>query len=42
LRGNDLDALLTGGLHEFLTSFIARNNALSNRIALDYHFAPAV
>lgn len=40
LRGNDLDTLLTGGLHEFLTSFVARNNALSNRIALDYHFAP--
>lgn len=41
LRSNDLDAVLAGSLHGYLSSFIVRNNALSNRIALDYHFAPA-
>jgi uncharacterized alpha-E superfamily protein len=42
LRANDLDAVLAGGLHEYLASFIARNHALSNQIALDYHFGPVV
>jgi uncharacterized alpha-E superfamily protein len=42
LRGNDLDAVVAGDLHAFLSSFIARNNALSAQIAVDYHFSPAV
>jgi uncharacterized alpha-E superfamily protein len=42
LRSSDTDKLLADGLDDYLTSFIARNNALSTQIALDYHFAPIV
>jgi len=34
-----MDAIFKGGLHEFLTDMIARNNALSTQLAADYHFA---
>ncbi|MEM9384100.1 MAG: alpha-E domain-containing protein [Pseudomonadota bacterium] len=40
LRGDGLAGELTDNLHGFLSDFIARNNALSNQIALDYHFSP--
>ncbi len=40
LRGDGLSKELTENLHGFLADFIARNNALSNQIALDYHFSP--
>lgn len=42
LRGSALPLATYGGLHGFLSSFIARNNALSMRIGVDYHFAPPV
>lgn len=40
LRGDGLARELAENLHGFLTDFIARNNTLSNQIALDYHFSP--
>lgn len=39
LTDNSIDAIFQGGLHEFLTRFIARNNWLSAQIARDYYFA---
>lgn len=38
LSENDIDALFQGGLHEFLTEFIAENNALGDAIADQYLF----
>lgn len=34
----DIDTIFAGGLHEFLTDFMRRNNELSNQIARDYYF----
>lgn len=42
LRGEALPAQVRSDLHGFLRDFIARNNALSMQIALDYHFSPPV
>ena len=39
LTDNSIDAIFQGGLHEFLTRFIARNNWLSAQIARDYYFS---
>jgi len=38
LADNDIDALFQAGLHEFLTEFIADNNALGDAIADQYLF----
>ena len=38
LGASDMETIFQGGLHEFLTDFIARNNRLSGGIARDYHF----
>jgi uncharacterized alpha-E superfamily protein len=38
LSENDIDTLFQGGLHEFLTEFIAENNALGDAIADQYLF----
>lgn len=38
LRTADLDAILRGGLHEFLQDFLRRNAAISLAVAADYHF----
>ncbi len=35
---NDMDNVFQGGLHEFLTNFLARNNQLSEEISSDFHF----
>jgi len=40
LTDSSIDSIFQGGLHEFLTRFIARNNWLSVQIARDYYFAP--
>ena len=42
LSRNAAEEVIEGGLHEFLTRFIARNNWLSNQIARDYHFSNVV
>lgn len=39
LADNSIEAIFQGGLHEFLTRFIARNNWLSTQIARDYYFS---
>ena len=39
LTDNSIDSIFQGGLHEFLTRFIARNNWLSTQIARDYYFS---
>ncbi|MEM8934960.1 MAG: alpha-E domain-containing protein [Pseudomonadota bacterium] len=41
LNASDVEAIFEGGLHEFLTRFIARNNWLSTQIARDYNFLSA-
>jgi uncharacterized alpha-E superfamily protein len=33
-----METIFQGGLHEFLTAFISRNNRLTAAIAADYHF----
>lgn len=38
LRDGDMDAIFQSGLHEFLTDFLAKNNAVSGSIAGDYNF----
>ena len=38
LEGNNMDHIFQDGLHEFLTSFIFRNNLISAAIAEDYNF----
>ena len=38
LGGLDIAQVFEGGLHEFLTGFIAENNAFSSQIELDYRF----
>lgn len=39
LDRGDMSEIFAGGLHEFLTDFIARNNALPVQLTTDYHFA---
>lgn len=34
----DIDKIFADGLHEMITAFIVRNNALSDQIARDYYF----
>ena len=38
LSGGTMADIFQGGLHEFLTDMMARNNALSTQLAADYHF----
>ena len=38
LRDTSLDAVFQGGLHEFLTSFIARNIKVTEALSADYNF----
>lgn len=38
LEGNNMDQIFRTGLHEFLTSFVSRNAALSNALAESYNF----
>jgi uncharacterized alpha-E superfamily protein len=38
LKSASMDEIFQSGLHEFLSSFIKRNNDLSSRIAVDFHF----
>ena len=38
LNASDIDGIFRGGLHEFLTEFIARNDALGIAISDNYHF----
>ena len=39
LEETSMDRIFQGGLHEFLTDLIARNNALGAQLASDYHFS---
>lgn len=41
LTDSKIDDVFAGGLHEFLTRFIARNNWLAAQIARDYYFTYA-
>jgi len=38
LKSIPMDAIFQSGLHEFLTEFLKRNNAVSAHIANDFHF----
>jgi uncharacterized alpha-E superfamily protein len=38
LEGNSMDRIFAYGLHEFLTEFIARNNAITEAVAESYNF----
>jgi uncharacterized alpha-E superfamily protein len=38
LRSQDMQTIFQSGLHEFLTSFIARNNRLNEALSNDYNF----
>lgn len=38
LQSSGIDGIFRAGLHEFLTDFIGRNNAIGAGIADDYHF----
>jgi uncharacterized alpha-E superfamily protein len=38
LVGNNMDRIFANGLHEFLTEFIARNNALTESLSDSYNF----
>ena len=38
LRGASLSSIFQGGLHEFLTGFVGRNNRLTNALSVDYNF----
>lgn len=38
LQSKDIDSIFRSGLHEFLTGFIASNNAAGSAISEDYHF----
>ena len=38
LKTGHMDAIFQSGLHEFLTEFLKRNNAVSADIANDFHF----
>ena len=38
LRTITLDTIFRQGLHEFLTGFIARNDRITDALAVDYHF----
>ncbi len=38
LKTANMDAIFRDGLHEFLTEFLTRNNAVSSAIAADYNF----
>lgn len=38
LAATDLDAIMRGGLHRFLTQFLASNAAIAAAAARDYHF----
>jgi uncharacterized alpha-E superfamily protein len=38
LNATTIDAVIQSGLHEFVTAFIARNTALSQRVADTYYF----
>ncbi len=38
LEGNSMDQIFSHGLHEFLTEFIARNNALTQSLSDSYNF----
>jgi uncharacterized alpha-E superfamily protein len=38
LKSGSMDAIFQSGLHEFLTEFLKRNNAVSSHIADDFHF----
>lgn len=38
LAGNTMDRIFAHGLHEFLTEFIARNNALTESLSESYNF----
>ena len=38
LRSQDMKTIFQSGLHEFLTSFIARNNRLNEALSTDYNF----
>ena len=38
LKTGQMDAIIQSGLHEFLTEFLKRNNAVSADIANDFHF----
>lgn len=39
LNATTMTAIYQNGLHEFLTDFIGRNNAVSHQLSLDYNFA---
>ncbi|MBI1392632.1 MAG: hypothetical protein GC152_07815 [Alphaproteobacteria bacterium] len=41
LTDSEIDGVIEGGLHDFLTRFVARNNWLSAQIARDYYFSSA-
>lgn len=38
LAGNNMDTIFQGGLHEFLTEFIARNNRVTEALSESYSF----
>jgi uncharacterized alpha-E superfamily protein len=38
VEGTTMDTIFTHGLHEFVTEFIARNNAVSNSLSESYNF----
>jgi uncharacterized alpha-E superfamily protein len=38
LKAGTMEAIFQSGLHEFLTEFLRRNNAVSSFIADDFHF----
>ena len=38
LSATEIEAIFRQGLHEFLTGFIARNNAIGMQIEADYRF----
>ncbi len=40
LESGSIDTIFAEGLHEFLTDFVQRNNALSSAIATTYRFIP--
>jgi uncharacterized alpha-E superfamily protein len=38
LKTTSMDTIFQGGLHEFLGSFIAGNNRVTNAVSSDYNF----
>ena len=38
VEGTNMETIFAHGLHEFLTEFIARNNAVSESLSVSYNF----